>query len=259
MEVGVLMKLVKSVQVCRDTIHFIGYIESKELRYSNLTSDRSSSWIDNSQKNIVNSSPVRGLILLVVKRQKLQWRLFLKIMNITAIRYFGCLNSPLTALKSLIISRRMNQTSHFVDELTYVLYGICHFHTNVIIRQSRNQQTLSILTSPKELNQMLIEHEDLLLVDTRSFGEYSKGHIQGAINIDLFQFHWIDSSKLGIRQFVHQSRNCFSNIGVSDKKSIVFYDNLSGMSTARGVWLLLYFSHKKVSLLDGGFINGKKR
>ena len=29
-------------------------------------------------RNIVNSSPVRGLDLLVVKRQKLQWRLFLK-------------------------------------------------------------------------------------------------------------------------------------------------------------------------------------
>ena len=31
--------------------------------------------------------------------------------------------------------------------------------------------------------------EDLLLVDTRPFTEYSKGHIQGAVNIDLFQFH----------------------------------------------------------------------
>ena len=34
---------------------------------------------------------------------------------------------------------------------------------------------------------------------------------------------------------------------------MVFYDNVSGISAARGVWLLLYFSHKKVSMLDGGF------
>ena len=105
---------------------------------------------------------------------------------------------------------------------------------------------------------MLIEHEDLLLVDTRSFGEYSVGHIQGAVNIDLFQFHWLDSSKVGIKQFVRQSRILLSNIGVRNEKSVVFYDHISGMSAARGVWLLLYFSHKKVSLLDGGLDKWKK-
>jgi thiosulfate/3-mercaptopyruvate sulfurtransferase len=32
----------------------------------------------------------------------------------------------------------------------------------------------------------------------------------------------------------------------------VFYDDISGMSAARGVWLLLYLSHDKVSMVDGG-------
>jgi thiosulfate/3-mercaptopyruvate sulfurtransferase len=105
---------------------------------------------------------------------------------------------------------------------------------------------------------MLNKSEDLLLVDTRPFTEYSMGHIQGAVNIDLFQFHWLDTSKVGIRQFVRQSRILLSNIGVRNEKSVVFYDNVSGMSAARGVWLLLYFSHKKTSLLDGGFDKWKK-
>jgi thiosulfate/3-mercaptopyruvate sulfurtransferase len=34
---------------------------------------------------------------------------------------------------------------------------------------------------------------------------------------------------------------------------VIFYDNESGMTSARGVWLLLYFSHVNVSMLDGGF------
>lgn len=105
---------------------------------------------------------------------------------------------------------------------------------------------------------MLNQSEDLLLVDTRPFNEYSMGHIQGAVNIDLFQFHWLDSSKIGIKQFVRQSRILLSNIGVRNEKSVVFYDNISGMSAARGVWLLLYFSHKKVSLLDGGLEKWKE-
>ena len=112
---------------------------------------------------------------------------------------------------------------------------------------------LSLLISTSELNRIIYGSKDLLLVDARPFSEYSLGHIPGAVNIDLFQFHWLDSSKVGIMQFIRQTRILLSNIGVTSEKPIVFYDNRSGMSAARGVWLLLYFSHKKVSLLDGGF------
>src|SRR6476469_6903125 len=105
---------------------------------------------------------------------------------------------------------------------------------------------------------MLNNSKGFLLVDTRPFSEYSMGHIQGAVNIDLFQFHWLDSSNVGIKQFVRQSRILLSNIGIRNEKSVVFYDNISGMSAARGVWLLLYFSHKKVSLLDEGLAKWKE-
>ena len=115
-----------------------------------------------------------------------------------------------------------------------------------------------IITSPKELDRKLIGNDDLLLVDTRPFNEYSEGHIQGAINIDLFQFHWTDTSKRGIRDFEHQCRILLSNMGVKKSQEVIFYDNVSGMSSARGVWLLLYFSHKNVSLLDGGYLRWQK-
>ena len=117
---------------------------------------------------------------------------------------------------------------------------------------------MSVLISTKELYQRLKNSEDLLLVDTRPFAEYSKSHIQGAVNIDLFQFHWLDTSRTGIKQFENQSRILLSNLGVKKSQRAVFYDNLSGMSSARGVWLLLYFSHKKACLLDGGFQGWQK-
>jgi thiosulfate/3-mercaptopyruvate sulfurtransferase len=117
---------------------------------------------------------------------------------------------------------------------------------------------MSVLTSAKELNQALESPKDLLLVDTRPFNEYYNGHIPGAVNIDLFQFHWLDTSQSGIEQFESQSRILLSNIGVKNNRQVVFYDEISGMSAARGVWLLLYFSHKKVRLLDGGFTRWQK-
>ena len=40
--------------------------------------------------------------------------------------------------------------------------------------------------------------------------------------------------------------------GVSEEKKIIFYDEVSGMLAARGVWMTLYFSHPNVAMLDGG-------
>ena len=113
-----------------------------------------------------------------------------------------------------------------------------------------------MLISTAELEK-IIDDSNLILIDTRSFQEYSKGHIKNAVNLDLFSFHWIDTSQDGISSFNEQFTKIFSRIGISDGKNVVFYDNVSGMLAARGVWLLEYFSHNNVSMLDGGFTKWK--
>lgn len=117
-----------------------------------------------------------------------------------------------------------------------------------------------LVISPEELNARITKNDkNLLIVDTRPFGDYAEGHVPGAVNIDLMQFHWIDTSKDGIKQFDKQSKILLSNIGVSKSKFVVFYDDISGPSAARGVWLLLYFSHSKVAMLDGGLEGWKAK
>jgi thiosulfate/3-mercaptopyruvate sulfurtransferase len=105
----------------------------------------------------------------------------------------------------------------------------------------------SILTSP-----------NMILIDTRSFKEYSKDHIPGAVNLDLFAFHWIDTTKQGIENFNRQTETLFSFVGITEEKKVVFYDEVSGMLAARGVWMLMYFSHPDVSILDGGIKKWKQ-
>lgn len=109
-----------------------------------------------------------------------------------------------------------------------------------------------MIISVEELKEEL-SSPDLLIIDTRSFKEYSEGHIPGAVNLDLFSFHWLDTSKEGIEAFNFHTRKIFSFVGVTDKKKVVFYDEISGMLAARGVWLLMYFSHPMSFVLDGGF------
>ena len=114
-----------------------------------------------------------------------------------------------------------------------------------------------MLISTAELDSILND-PDVIIADTRSFKEYSEGHISGAVHLDLFAFHWADTTKEGIKQFTDQTKNLFSFLGVTSEKKVVFYDTVSGMLAARGVWMLMYFSHQNVSMLDGGITKWKK-
>ena len=114
-----------------------------------------------------------------------------------------------------------------------------------------------MLISPSELN-LILNDPDVIIADTRSFKEYSEGHIPGSVHLDLFAFHWIDTTKQGIENFNNQARKLLSFLGVTSEKKVIFYDSVSGMLAARGVWMLMYFSHQNVLMLDGGIIKWKK-
>ena len=85
---------------------------------------------------------------------------------------------------------------------------------------------MNLVISTSQLHSMIDDDRNLLIIDTRSFSRYVELHIPGAVNIDLMQFHWIDTSKSGIRQFNRQSRLLLSNIGVTKDKFVVFYDDV---------------------------------
>jgi thiosulfate/3-mercaptopyruvate sulfurtransferase len=114
-----------------------------------------------------------------------------------------------------------------------------------------------MLISTTELDSILNDH-NIIIADARSFKEYSEGHIPGAVHLDLFAFHWIDTTTKGIENFNNQTQNLLSFLGVTSEKKVIFYDSVSGMLAARGVWMLMYFSHQNVSMLDGGITKWKK-
>ena len=107
-----------------------------------------------------------------------------------------------------------------------------------------------MLISTGELRKKL-GSDDLLVIDARAWKEYSAGHIPNAINLDLFAFHWADTSEEGMEAFNKQMTKLLSKVGVSYDKSVVFYDDVSGMLAARGVWLLEYFSHERTAIQIG--------
>jgi len=114
-----------------------------------------------------------------------------------------------------------------------------------------------MIISTTDLN-LIIKDSNSLIIDTRSFKEYSEGHIPNSIHLDLFAFHWIDTTKEGIKNFTRQAEMLFSFVGITSEKKVVFYDDVSGMLAARGVWMLMYFSHQNVMMLDGGMKKWKQ-
>jgi thiosulfate/3-mercaptopyruvate sulfurtransferase len=108
-----------------------------------------------------------------------------------------------------------------------------------------------MLINAKDVSKIL-DDPKLILVDARSYKDYSEGHIPGAVNLDFFYYHWFDTSKEGMKAFNMQMRKLLSILGITKERTVVFYDDVSGMSASRGVWLLTYFSHKKAFMLDGG-------
>ncbi len=105
----------------------------------------------------------------------------------------------------------------------------------------------------------LLGRRDVLFVDTRNYWRYAKGHIPGAHNFELYAFHWIDTSKVGMGAFVKQMATLFSSFGINRSKRVIFYQNNSGYDAARGVWLLNFLGHEKASILDGGLNLWKRK
>lgn len=117
---------------------------------------------------------------------------------------------------------------------------------------------MTLLITTAELERLIKKKGNIRIIDTRPFLDYIRGHIPNAINIELMQFHWSDTSKSGLKEFTNQSCKLFSNFGINRKMYLIFYDNISGPSAARGVWLSLYLSHQRVAMLNGGFEKWKR-
>lgn len=89
--------------------------------------------------------------------------------------------------------------------------------------------------------------------------QYEQEHISGAVHLD------VDTQLSGKegpgRHPIPDKRDfqkILSGVGVDRETTVIVYDEGKGMPAARLWWLLRYFGHEKVSLLDGGWNLWKK-
>ncbi|MGA9857523.1 MAG: sulfurtransferase [Solirubrobacteraceae bacterium] len=116
------------------------------------------------------------------------------------------------------------------------------------------------LISPADLHRRL-RADPLSLLDVRwELGSgsqpeaYEAGHILGAAFVDLDQ-DLADPPGPGGRHPLPSAERFTAAMraaGVSAERPVVVYDAAPGLAAARAWWLLRYFGHPRVTLLDGG-------
>ena len=110
-----------------------------------------------------------------------------------------------------------------------------------------------VLVSAAGLASQLADAQPPLVIDLRPPDAYAAGHVPGAVHLDLFGISLIDTDPAPLRAFLWILEHLLASRGVSASRTIVVYDEQSGIRAARAFWALEYFGHEHTRLLDGGF------
>src|SRR5689334_23456324 len=93
----------------------------------------------------------------------------------------------------------------------------------------------------------------LVILDLRPPEAFANGHIPGARSFDIFGISLIDTRPEALHAFLWMIEHIIQAKGVNNDSSVVAYDDIAGMRSARLFWFLEYFGHEDVHVLNGGF------
>ena len=109
---------------------------------------------------------------------------------------------------------------------------------------------VSILVKPGELQKKLND-KNLRVLDVRSQNEYAKGHIPGALRVDVGDWKNLATADNGL----HDAKSWAAQLAplaITSKTHVVVYGGRL-TDTARIWWLLKYLGVKNASLLNGSW------
>ena len=128
----------------------------------------------------------------------------------------------------------------------------------LIIACNRNPEP-STETKTYASTECLIEAEvlseavaDYVLIDIRKPEEYQQGHIPSALNVWRNQITDSSYAYGGMMPTKPQFEALLSQLGINPTDTIVIYDDKAECDAARLWWILAFYGHEKIKLLNGG-------
>jgi thiosulfate/3-mercaptopyruvate sulfurtransferase len=108
-----------------------------------------------------------------------------------------------------------------------------------------------LLVSPEWLRDNLND-KSLVVVDTRSEADFSKGHIPGSVWMDAAELSATTSDE-GLRILKKDLAVKFAPLGIHGEEVVVFCEDGIGVRAPRALWYYTYAGYRTGKVLAGGF------
>ncbi|HEY8368288.1 MAG TPA: sulfurtransferase [Thermodesulfobacteriota bacterium] len=110
-----------------------------------------------------------------------------------------------------------------------------------------------LLWTPETLAARMKADPRLLVLDTRFAEQYAMGHIPGATACDVWAISFHDTRPGFAEAFLYTLQHYLEIRGVTLDRPVCWYSDFTDLKAARGFWILDYFGHEDVHVLDGGY------
>jgi len=90
-------------------------------------------------------------------------------------------------------------------------------------------------------------------LDARSRNAYSRAHIPGARNADLFHYFVPGTDAKNLKVFQNDLESNLGRLGLRGNERAIVYESGFGMRAARVAWMLEYAGIESPQMLEGGF------
>ncbi len=90
------------------------------------------------------------------------------------------------------------------------------------------------------------------VVDARPPEEYRLGHIPGAVNLPAPATDSLDANRQGFPIPTERAKELFRAAGINQASRVVVYDDQGNRFSSRVFYVLEFFGHRHVQVLDGG-------
>ena len=98
-----------------------------------------------------------------------------------------------------------------------------------------------------------LSDSDLRLVDARPSEQYGEEHLPGAVNLPAGATDYLEANRQGLPIPQDWAQRQFRGAGINAASRVVIYDDQGNRFAARVFYVLEFFGHTHMQVLNGGF------
>lgn len=121
-----------------------------------------------------------------------------------------------------------------------------------IYRLARDYPNGDVLIGASELKPLVPRKAEVRIVDVRAPGDYQKGHITNSVNIWDREINTWSRGVPRMRRGKEEIESFMGSAGVDNSTTVVIYGGESNLWPSRLFWVLEYYGHSRVKVLQGG-------